>query len=52
MRTSVASAVLARARWAECSCASAPMLSLIERLRAHEQAESLLLQDFFAPAED
>ena len=36
-------------RWAELC---APTLRLLERLRAHEQAESLLLQDFFEPAED
>ena len=35
-------------RWAELS---APTLCLIERLQAHERAESLLLRDFFAPAE-
>ena len=40
---------LEEARWAELR---EPALRLIERLRAHEQAESLLLQDFFAPAED
>ena len=37
------------ARWLELS---APTLRLIERLRAHEQAESALLQDFFTPADD
>ena len=36
-------------RWAELST---PTLRLIEQLRAHEHAESVLLQDFFEPAED